>query len=469
VLQRQFPPGFLFGAATAAYQIEGGVDEGGRGPSIWDVFSHTPGRVQRGETGDVATDHFHRWREDVGHIRELGLDAYRFSIAWSRVQPDGRGPFNTEGFDFYSRLLDELREIDVKPIVTLYHWDLPQPLETDGGWAERQTAFRFAEYAHRAAEVLGDRVEVWTTLNEPWCSAFLGYAAGVHAPGRTEEVAALRAAHHLNLAHGLGGAAVREVLGTDAKIAVTLNFHVTHPDNPESADDRSATAKVDAVANEVFLQPMLQGQYPADLIDSTAAISDWSFVQPGDLELIQIPLSYLGVNYYYSGRVRHVVDSESSGGGNDGHSSAGRSPWVGCADVEFLTQPGPYTAMGWNIDPDAFTGLLVELGDRYPDVPLMITENGAAFDDEVAADGHVHDEARVDYLRRHFEAALVALDRGVDLRGYCVWSLLDNFEWSYGYARRFGIIRIDPDSLNRIWKDSAYWYRDLVRARAITG
>jgi beta-glucosidase len=375
---RTFPDDFLWGSATASYQIEGAVDEGGRGTSIWDTYSHTPGRVLNGDTGDVADDHYHRWAEDVGHIKNLGLHAYRFSISWPRVQPGGSGEFNAEGIAFYSNLVDALIEAGVQPVATLYHWDLPQELEDEGGWTNRETAYKFAAYAERMARELGSRISVWTTLNEPWCAAYLGYASGVHAPGRTDGAAALAAVHHLNLAHGLAGRAVRSVLGADTKLSVTLNLHVTRPVNPDSPDDLAAVAKIDNLGNEAFLQPMLEGHYPDELLRETAHITDWAFVQDGDLELINEPLSILGINYYSSSRARKY-----SGVGErqeaDGHGDGVASPWVGADDVEFVQQPGPYTSMGWNIDPDAFTELLVGVGRRYPNTPLMITENGAAF------------------------------------------------------------------------------------------
>ena len=463
---RTFPDGFLWGSATASYQIEGGVTEGGRGPSIWDTFSHTRGGGLNGDPGAAADDHFHRWAQDVQQIKDLGLQAYRFSISWSRVQPGGSGAFNPEGIAFYSNLVDALIEAGVQPVVTLYHWDLPQELEDEGGWTNRETAVKFAAYAKRMAQELGARISVWTTLNEPWCAAYLGYASGVHAPGLTDGESALKAVHHLNLAHGLAGSAVRSVLGEDTKVSVTLNLHVTHPADPSSADDRAAVHQIDNLGNEAFLQPMLEGRYPADLFEQTAHVTDWSFVQDGDLELINIPLSILGVNYYSSSRAQRF-----SGVGEkreaDNHGDGAASPWVGADDVEFLPQPGPYTSMGWNIDPDAFTALLVGVGKRYPDTPLMVTENGAAFYDTVSEDGHIHDDDRIDYLYRHLSAVGDALDAGTDLRGYFVWSLLDNFEWSFGYDRRFGIIRVDFDTLERTWKDSAHWYAKLIRTNQL--
>ena len=463
---RTFPDGFLWGSATASYQIEGAFDEDGRTFSIWDTYSRTPGRVLNGDTGDVADDHYHRWSQDVGLIKNLGLQAYRFSLAWPRIQPGGSGAFNPKGIEFYSRLVDGLLESGVQPVATLYHWDLPQELEDAGGWVNRDTALRFADYAAHVATELGDRISVWTTLNEPWCSAFLGYASGVHAPGRSEPAGALAAAHHLNLGHGLAGRAVRSVLGEQAQVSVTLNLHVTRPADPESAADRDAIRQLDAVGNRVFLGPMLDGAYPKDLLADTSPVTDWSFVKDGDEATIAVPLSVLGINYYSTSRARrHLGDGPRENA--DGHQASGVSPWVGADDIDFLAQPGPYTSMGWNIDPSGMTELLTDIGSRYPDLPLMVTENGAAFYDEVSADGRVHDANRVSYLHRHIDAVGQAIDAGVDVRGYFLWSLLDNFEWSWGYDRRFGIIRVDFDTLERTFKDSAYWYAELIRTNSL--
>lgn len=463
---RTFPDSFVWGAATASYQIEGAVKEDGRGPSIWDTYSGTPGRTLDGHTGEVAADHYHRTAEDIALMKELGLDAYRFSIAWPRIQPTGSGAFNSDGLDFYSRLIDQLLEAGIDPVATMYHWDLPQDLEDAGGWPARDTALRFGDYARKLVETYGDRVKVWTTLNEPWCSAYLGYGSGVHAPGRTDGADALAAVHHLNLAHGLGGRAVREVLGDRATLSLTLNLHVARPDDPTSEADVDAARKIDALANRAFLNPVLDGHYPQDLLDDTAKVTDWSFVQDGDLAITHTGLDVLGVNFYSTQRVRRFTfDHEKAMA--DGHGASAASAWVAADDVEFLPQPGPYTAMGWNIDPSGMTELLTGLARTYPDLPLMITENGAAFDDEVTADGRVHDVQRVDYIARHLEAVGQAMDAGADVRGYFVWSLMDNFEWAYGYHRRFGIIRIDYDTLERIWKDSAYWYREVTRTHTL--
>ena len=459
----EFPPGFLLGSATAAYQIEGAYQEDGRGPSIWDTFSHTPGRTLGGDTGDVADDHYHRVNADLDLMQRLGLEAYRFSIAWTRIQPDGTGKPLEAGLGFYSRLIDGLLERGISPIATLYHWDLPQALEDKGGWPERDTALRFAEYASLVGEALGDRVAVWTTMNEPWCSAFLGYGSGGHAPGRTSDVAALRAAHHLNLGHGLALQELRHVVAKpDAQYSITLNFHALRGDDGSSAE---AMRRIDALGNRSFTGPLLHGEYPIDLLQDTLPITDWSFVQAGDLETIHQPIDFLGVNFYSTATVR-MWNGRSEKLTNDGHRNVGGSAWPGSRDVEFLPQSGPLTAMGWNIAPDALEELLVSLSTEFPDLPLMITENGAAFDD-VEVDGRVRDANRIDYLRRHFTAAHRAIARGVDLRGYLVWSLLDNFEWSYGYSKRFGLVRVDYETQERIVKDSGLWFAELIETRRI--
>jgi beta-glucosidase len=464
----QFPSGFVFGSATASYQIEGAVAEDGRGPSIWDTFSHTPGRVVNGDTGDVADDHYHRVDSDLDLMSGLNLHAYRFSIAWPRIQPTGCGPANQAGLDFYSDLVDGLIARGITPVATLYHWDLPQALEDEGGWTNRATAEAFAEYARIVGEALGDRVAVWTTLNEPWCAAYLGYASGAHAPGRTEPLASLQAAHHLNLAHGLAITELRKVVTNDPQYSVTLNLHALRGDGPTGAE---AVRRIDALANRVFTGPMLAGAYPEDLFEDTASITDWSFVQDGDTEIINQKIDILGINYYSTTLVR-VWDGTGERASADGHKAVGVSPWPGADDIEFLPQPGPYTAMGWNIEPSGLEELLVSVHEQFPDQPLMITENGAAFDDVVEDDGGsaaVHDADRVDYLRRHLTATHRALERGVDIRGYFVWSLMDNFEWGYGYSKRFGIVRVDYDTLERLPKDSAAWYASLAATGRIPG
>ncbi|OAH15390.1 GH1 family beta-glucosidase [Streptomyces jeddahensis] len=457
---RTFPLGFTWGTATAAYQIEGAATEDGRTPSIWDTYSHTPGRVRNGDTGDVACNHYHRWREDVRIMAELGVSAYRFSLSWSRVQPTGRGPAVQKGLDFYRRLTDALLDKGIQPVVTLYHWDLPQELEDAGGWPERVTADRFAEYASLAAQALGDRVRTWTTLNEPWCSAFLGYGSGVHAPGRTDPVAALRAAHYLNLAHGKAVQALRAELPATAQTSITLNIHHVRS-LTDSAEDKEAARRIDALGNRIFTGPQLEGRYPEDLLKDTARLTDWSFVHDGDTAQIHQPLDFLGVNYYTPTLVSAATGEGSHGA--DGHGRSDHSPWPGADDVAFHRPPGDTTAMDWAVDPSGLYDLLLRLKADFPGLPLMITENGAAFDDYVDPTGRVVDPDRIAYLRGHLTAVHRAIEAGVDVRGYFLWSLLDNFEWGYGYSKRFGAVYVDYPTGKRIPKASAAWYADVAR------
>ncbi|MGH4028440.1 GH1 family beta-glucosidase [Actinomycetota bacterium Odt1-20B] len=448
----RFPPGFLWGSATAAYQIEGAAREDGRTPSIWDTFSHTPGKVLGGDTGDVAVDHYHRWRDDVRLMADLGLSAYRFSVSWTRVQPTGRGPAVQRGLDFYRALVDALLEHGIQPMVTLYHWDLPQELETGGGWPERETALRFAEYAGLVGAALGDRVELWTTLNEPWCSAFLGYGAGVHAPGRTDPVAALRAAHHLNLAHGLGAAALREHLPGRARIGVSLNPSAVRPLTASPAD-QDARRRIDALANRIFTGPMLHGAYDDDLFADTAPLTDWSFHRDGDAAAAHHPLDFLGVNYYAPAVV-------SAGTGTP---TGEPSPWPGAdGHVTFHQAPGELTAMDWPVDPTGLSDLLLGYAAEAPGLPLYVTENGAAYDDKPGADGRVHDPDRIRYVHSHLSALHRAIEAGADVRGYFLWSLLDNFEWAYGYSKRFGAVYVDYETQVRTPKSSARWYAGVA-------
>jgi len=444
---------FLWGAGTASYQIEGGVHEGGRQPSIWDTFSHTPGRVAGGDTGDMACDHFHRYEQDVDLLAGLGVNAYRFSLAWGRLVDAGGRP-NPAGIDFYSRLVDALLAHDITPVVTLYHWDLPQFLDDTGGWLNRDTASRFADYASIAVRALGDRVAHWTTLNEPWCTAFLGYASGEHAPGHRDPGEALTAAHHLNLAHGLGVEAIRS-RRSDAIVSVVCNLHAIFPAG-DSPADAEAAARLRRVGNDIWTGPMLTGRYPDQLMDETMPYSDWSFVRDGDLETIHQPLDAFGINYYSSSRVTAGTRTFAQ------RLAAGeRQCWV-ADNVDVLPPTGPLTAMGWNIDPDALTWLLTDFAARFPRLPVFISENGAAFDDVVAGDA-VHDRARIDYIDAHISAVARAMDAGVPVIGYFVWSLLDNFEWAWGYSRRFGLVYTDFATQRRTPKDSFAWYADVVR------
>jgi beta-glucosidase len=460
-----FPPGFLFGASTASYQIEGATAEDGRGPSIWDTRARTPGLILNGDTGDIADDHYHRYADDVAAMAELGLNTYRFSLAWPRIQPMGAGEFNRAGFDFYHRLLDELEKHGIEPMVTLYHWDLPQALEDAGGWPNRETAYRFEAYASRTVEEFKDRVQRWTTLNEPWCSSFLGYAAGGHAPSRTEPAAALAAAHHLNLAHGLGFHVIKEI-SPNAEVSIVNNCHVPRPWNWANPGDLDACRQIDALANRIFIEPFIHGRYPEDLIEDTKALTDWSFVKPGDLGTMNDTVDLFGVNYYSSHIVRYN-DVPNRQVGNDGHGMARGWAWPGADHVEFMPVMGPKTTMGWNMDWSAFHGHLLRM-QRDTGKPLMVTENGASFDDIVDADGRIHDANRVQYLHDHMAAVLLAIEDGVDVRGYMIWSFMDNFEWSYGFSKRFGLMRVDYDTLERTWKDSAYWLQETIQTRRLT-
>ncbi|WP_432930620.1 GH1 family beta-glucosidase [Microbispora sp. CA-135349] len=438
-----FPDGFVWGAATAAYQIEGAAAEDGRGPSIWDTFSKVPGNVADGHTGDVACDHYHRYAEDVRLMTELGLAAYRFSVAWPRILPAGAGRVNAAGLDFYDRLVDELLAHGIAPYATLYHWDLPQALEDAGGWAVRDTAARFADYAAVVHERLGDRVRTWTTLNEPWVASFLGYCSGVHAPGRRDPAAAFRAAHHLLLGHGLATQALRA--GGAAEIALTLNLS---PVIQVDGGEREATL-VDGLMNRQFLDPALRGRYPEDVLDVAARHGGLGHIRDGDLAVVHQPIDLLGINYYNPSFVSAAPAEPAN------------PAFPGTEGIRFEPPTGPTTAMDWPIEPGGLETLLVRLSRDYPEVGLLVTENGAAFDDRPDGD-RVHDDDRIGYLDGHLRAAHAAITAGADLRGYLVWSLLDNFEWAYGYHKRFGIVYVDFETRRRVPKDSALWYRDVI-------
>ncbi len=449
------PAGFELGVAMASYQIEGAVHEGGRGRSIWDTFSHTPGAVARGETGDVACDHYHRYREDVALMAELGVDAYRLSVAWPRLQPDGTGPVNRAGADFYSRLVDELLGAGITPVVTLYHWDLPQALEDAGGWPVRDTALRFADYAVTVQELLGDRVHRWITLNEPYCSAVLGYGTGRHAPGVRDAGRSLAAAHHLLLGHGLAVEAMRG-RDRDGDYGITLNLE------PVSAltdreEDRAAARRSLTLSNLLFTEPVLAGTYPEDARRLWSAVTDFSFVRDGDLETTSAELDFLGVNYYFPARVRAVPHREPD-------------PALRAVDDLGVATPlladDEVTEMGWPVEADGLRRLMVWLRETYPALPpVLVTENGRACAD-VVVDGAVDDPERIGYIDGHLRALAQAAEAGVEVRGYFTWTLLDNFEWAEGYARRFGLVHVDFETQARLPKASFSWYRELVAARA---
>jgi beta-glucosidase len=454
----ELPAGFVLGAATSAFQIEGGAAQDARGSSIWDVFCATPGLVRGGDDARVAADHRNRMVDDVALMADLGLDAYRFSIGWPRVQPSGFGPVSQAGLDFYRALVDELLARGIEPVATLYHWDLPQALEEAGGWPVRATAERFAEYAAVAGAALGDRVRHWCTVNEPWCASMLGYASAVHAPARAEPGAAVAAAHHLLLGHGLAVDALRGTVRADAEIAITLN---PYPVVPASDDelDVDAARRVDGVANRMWYDAVLRGRYPDDVLGDFAAVSDLAHIRDGDLATIARPIDAVGLNYYRRYHVRHRPGASAS---------APESQWPGSPDVDLFTPPGPVTDGGWSVEPDGLTEVLTRVRDEYGPVPLYVHEAGAAYDDGPGPDGAVHDERRVAWLDAHLRAALAARADGVDLRGFFVWSLLDNFEWAEGYANRFGIVHVDFDTQVRTPKDSAHWFTSIASAPRVS-
>jgi beta-glucosidase len=446
----RFPDGFIWGVATSAYQVEGAVREDGRGTSIWDTFSHSPGRTRHGDTGDIACDHYHRLEEDVELLAELGVTAYRFSIAWPRIQPEGVGPPNQAGLDHYRRLIDALLSRGIAPLVTLYHWDLPQALQDVGGWPNRDLVGRFADYAAIVAEALGGSVPLWATLNEPWVSAWLGYGSGVHAPGHVDDAEALAATHHLLLAHGLAAQAIRSA--GSGEVGIVLNLT---PARPASTDpeDVGAAALAEDHMNNLFLEPVFGRSYPRALLERYEKTMDLGFIRPEDLGAIATPVDFLGVNYY----TRFTVTAHP-------RSELRATELPGSLGAWSFVPPGlGVTAMGWAIDPAGLTELLVRIHLEYAPARLFITENGAAFDDYVDPEGGVDDEERVSYLRDHLLAAHEAIRKGVPLSGYFAWSFLDNFEWAEGYAKRFGLIHVDYATQARTPKQSAGWYREVVR------
>ena len=450
-----FPPDFAWGVTTSAYQIEGAETVDGRGPSIWDTFSRRPGAIANGDTGAVAADHHARFREDVALMARLGIGAYRLSISWPRIQPSGAGRPLQAGLDFYRRLFDALEDAGIEPIPVLYHWDLPQTLEDAGGWPARDTAFRFSDYAAHVADALGSRAMRWGTVNEPWCSAFLGYSAGVHAPGRREPAAAIRAVHHLLLGHGLAAARIRATAPTaQVGIAVNLTNARAHP----SADGQRLAdplRRVDGLYNRLFLDPLLRGVYPADVVADLSGIGELP-IRDGDMAIISTPVDWLGVNYY-SDRLFVAADERRS-------AIADVFPGVtGIADAPVIDA----TDSGWPVTPSGLGDVLIRLAADHPAVPpILVTENGAAYDDPAAPDGSIRDARRIAYLDAHIREIGRARAAGVDVQGYCVWSLLDNFEWAEGYAKRFGLVHVDFENQTRTPRASAGWYARLIATNA---
>jgi beta-glucosidase len=433
-----FPAEFAWGASTASYQIEGAVEEDGRGKSIWDVFSHTTGNVKNGDTGDIACDHYHRWREDINLLSRGNFSAYRFSTAWSRILPSGAGAIEQRGLDFYERLVDGLIANGLTPWLCLYHWDLPQALQDEAGWLNRDTCVKFADYARIVAQRLGDRVKHWVTFNEPNVHALFGHGTGIHAPGLTGLPNALSAMHHLNLAHGRAVQALRAER-TDFRVGTVISLQPVRPSST-STDDRQAAERFDAFWNGACLDPLIKGAYPAPVSADFAPL-----VADGDFATMQQPIDYLGVNYYSPMYVMKAPQSLLGA-------------WFGAMPAGTRV-----TAMGWPIDASALTEELIRLRDRYGNPELYVTENGASYDDLLAANGIVQDDDRIAYLRDHLIAARRALAAGVQLRGYFVWTLMDNFEWAEGYSRRFGIVYVDYKTLKRTTKASYHWLAQFIR------
>jgi beta-glucosidase len=448
---RRFPAGFLWGASTSAYQIEGAVNEDGRGRSIWDTFSHTPGKVRGGDTGDTACNSYHRLEDDLDLLSELGVGAYRFSIAWPRIQPSGRGPVNRRGVDYYRMLVEGLREREIMPVATMYHWDLPQALEDRGGWASRETALRFAEYAAHLGELLGDQVGMWLTLNEPYVAAHQGYRVGTHAPGHLDDELAAAATHHLLLAHGLGVQAIRAALAQPVPVGITLDLH---PVRVGGDDAMAAAAALDAEHNRIFLDPVLHGRYPAAARGEL--LPDESVIADGDMETISTVIDFLGINYYcpYYVRLGEWDDLRKDESPAPGH------PGV----VTYVPPELTRTIMDWIVEPEALFDLLVGLSAEAPGLPLYITENGCATEDYVNPEGELNDFERIAYLHGHFDAAARAIEAGANLAGYFVWSLMDNFELAWGYQRRFGLYFVDFATGRRLAKRSARFYAEVTRS-----
>jgi len=440
----RFPEGFIWGTATSAYQIEGAVNEDGRGPSIWDTFCREPGKVWQGHTGDVASDHYHRWRGDIRLMQELGLPAYRFSIAWPRILPKGTGKVNPAGLDFYDRLVDGLRQAGIEPFVTLYHWDLPQALQDRGGWTKRETAEAFAEYARIVAERLGDRVTYWTTHNEPFVSSIMGHFTGEHAPGKKSPFDAAWAYRHIMLSHGLAVEALRATLPSSAQVGIVLNLSPVHPAS-DSPKDRQAAKRLDGLLNRMFLDPVLRGRFPPDLQKAFGLLFKPS---SEDMKRIAAPIDFLGINYY-----TRVVARHDSG-----------TPFIQAAPIEV---EGSERSEMWEIYPAGMYEVLTRVYSEYRPAKILITENGIPTPDAPGPDGQVHDARRIAYLRDHLLQVHRAISEGVPVQGYFVWSLLDNFEWAYGYRMRFGLIYVDYETQARIIKDSGRWFAEVVRQNGL--
>jgi beta-glucosidase len=443
---KDFKKDFIFGTSTASYQIEGAVAEDGRTPSIWDLFSRTPGKTYRGHTGDIACDHYHRYKEDIKLMEKIGTDAYRFSVSWSRIFPE-KGRYNPKGMDFYKRLIDELNKRNIKPVVTIYHWDLPLWAYNMGGWLNRDSIKWFEEYSSRLFKELDESVGLWITHNEPLCASFFAYHEGINAPGHKNLKEAVIAAHHILMSHGNVVKNFRKLKFKNSAIGITINLVPSYPATGNE-EDKKAAMVFDGQYNRWFLDPLFKADYPEDMKEVfKKLIGDFDFVKDGDMAKISVKNDFLGVNYYSRELIEYSSDSEL--GYKKVHGNFKR------------------TEMDWEIVPDALYRLILRLREKYTDIPIYITENGAAFKDKVSKDGKVHDGRRIDYLRRHLKKIADLNQEGADIKGYFLWSLIDNFEWGHGYSKRFGIIYIDFETQDRILKDSALWYKDLIRTRIL--
>lgn len=443
----EFGKNFVFGVATSSYQIEGATAEDGRTPSIWDEFCKIPGKVYKGQNGDVTCDHYHRYKEDVRLMKEIGVDSYSFSIAWSRIFPDYQ-KYNEKGMEFYKKLIDELRKNDIEPAVTLYHWDLPLWAYNRGGWLSRDSVKWFQDYATKVFKELNASVKIWVTHCEPFCSSMLGYCFGIHAPGHKNLREALTAAHHILLSHGLAVESFRDLSFSESNIGIKINLTPSYPAS-NSKEDVEASYRSDGLANRWFLDPIFKSSYPEDMKKIYSnLVGALDFIKDGDLEKISSKIDFLGLNYYTRVLTKFVQDSK----------------------INYQDFPGNLkkTEMGWEICPEVFYDLILRLRKEYTRIPIYITENGAAFDDFLTEEKRIHDTERIDYVRRHLEKIAELNGQGADIRGYFLWSLLDNFEWAYGYSKRFGILYVDYNTQDRIFKDSALWYREVIQNRAIS-
>ncbi|EOD00354.1 GH1 family beta-glucosidase [Caldisalinibacter kiritimatiensis] len=441
----KFDKGFVFGTATSSYQIEGAHDVDGRTDSIWDVFSRTPGKVHNGDTGDIACDHYNRYEEDVELLKELGVESYRFSIAWPRIFPE-KGKYNSKGMEFYKKLIKALKNANIKPAITLYHWDLPMWAENEGGWTNRECVDWFCEYAEKCFEELGNEVDSWITHNEPFCSGFLGHYTGEHAPGIKSLDKSLKAIHHILLSHGKAVKIFRE-RGFNGQIGITLNLSPAYP-NDNTINDRIACNNCDGFFNRWFLDPVFKGTYPMDMINLfTKKVKNFSFIKEGDLETISVKNDFLGINYYSSNVVEYSTDEELL--------------------FKFIEQDTKKTDMNWAITPSKLKDLIRRIREEYTNIPIYITENGAAFKDVVNEDGKVYDTDRIDYIKEHLKVISQLNEEGMNVAGYYLWSFMDNFEWAFGYSKRFGIVYVDYDSLKRIKKESFYEYSRIIKNRYV--